>query len=138
MGYLAAVDWWDDQRREFVNGGYDDFLRLAWSHNGDVRGMDLLPDTPHWLDVLFAFDGPDQFFLGTVERPHRYEAGFEPIGYYRLVIQVSGENIRSERMNLYLRWTGNWQTMEVLDEAGWQQRRANLAAGPPPAAGTSS
>lgn len=126
VGYLAAVDRWDVQRQEFVNAGYDDFLRLAWSHNGEVRGMDILPDTPHWLDVLYALEGFSAFFLGTVERPIRYLGGFEPEGYYRLIVQVSGENIRSKQIPLYLRWTGKWQTMQVMDPAEWRRQQASI------------
>src|SRR5262245_58249000 len=130
VGYLAAVQRWDAGRGDFVNAGYDDFLQLAWSHNGTAGGMDLLPDTPHWLDVFCGYDGTQAFYLGTVQKPNRYLPGFEGAGCYRFVVQLSGENVESRKVNVYLNWTGDWRGMEVMDEAAWGRRRPALPQPP--------
>jgi hypothetical protein len=108
-----------------VDTNYHDFLRLAWSYNAEVRGSDLLPDTPHWLDVFAVRKGTDRLFLGTATSALAYANGFD-VGWYRFTVQLSAENAGPEKANLYVLWPGTIESMCVLDEAGWPKVKGQL------------
>jgi hypothetical protein len=120
VGYLAGLHFWSPEMNSFEDTEYVDFLKLNWSYNDEAEGMDMLRDTPHWLDVLHANDESNSFFLATQPQANCYGNGFGKHGLYRFTIQLSGENIGSIQFDLYLKWTGCWNTLETMDKLAWK------------------
>ena len=111
-GYLTAVEEWSGGA--FQPTSYTDILRLVWSHNAECVGMDLVTDTPHWLDVLSTLEGTQAFRLETAVKPFRYGDGFGNTSVYRLTIQVVAEEIDPVVTHLYIRWDGNWNNRTLV------------------------
>jgi hypothetical protein len=126
--YLAALDRWDHCSDKFVSTTYHDFLRLAWSYNAETTGADLLPATPHWLDVFHTLDGSDAFFLGTATNTTTYGEGFREFGWYRFTIQLSAENFGPKQVYLYLHWHQQWSTFQIIDHKAWKKEAVRLRA----------
>jgi len=125
VGYLASLKRWDGNR--FQDTLYTDFMRLAWSHNAATMGMDLLFDTPHWLDVCSTNPTTNAFYLQTNPSANRYGQGFTQNGVYRFTIQISAEEMIPIRFNLYFQWVGGWNHFEVWSDAEWPKRRATFS-----------
>ena len=53
VGYLAGFERWDESTGNFVPTKYQDFLRLEWSFNKEVLGMDY--SGPRKLDHLLSY-----------------------------------------------------------------------------------
>jgi hypothetical protein len=133
VGYLAGLERWDDSSGSFVLTKYQDFLRLEWSFNKDVLGMDLLPGIPIWLDVCYVLAPkltmePPVLKLASNPPVNRYGSGFELPGMYRVKVQVSGENFGAKSIQFYVLVIAGSTQPEILDEASWRERLPALVA----------
>ena len=94
-GYVADVEV--KRGNEFHATEYADFMRLTWSDNPGSRSLDLLPDVPHWLDVVSTLENVDRFFLETDPKTTRYADCFDDLALYRLTVMVFAEEAEPAR-----------------------------------------
>jgi hypothetical protein len=157
VGYLAGLERWDDSAGSFVPTKYQDFLRLEWSFNKEVLGMDLLPGIPVWLDVCYVLPAkvseravltseeqktrtmrsppqpkptmePPVLKLASNPPVNRYGSGFELPGMYRVKVQVSGENFGAHSIQFYVLVIAGSSQPEILYDVSWRERLPALAA----------
>jgi hypothetical protein len=119
-GYLTALERWDG--KQFEETGYNDVLRLVWSHNPGRPFMHVMYKTPHWLDVVHTDRDRHGLFLDTEVKPYRYINGFDIPGVYRLTVQVSAEQTEPAKVSFYLLWSGVWNHFQVFDENEFRSR----------------
>jgi hypothetical protein len=120
-GYLANIEVW--QVRTFHDTEYADFMRLVWSQFPSSSSLDLLPEVPHWLNVVSTLEHDSRFFLETDPKSTRYADGFDETRIYRLTISVFAEDAEPTQAFVYLHWHGNWNNLDVFDEAEWESRK---------------
>jgi len=121
QGYLENVE--ACVGREVRETDYADFMRLVWSYSAGSPSLDLLPEVPHWLDVISTLEHHDGFFLQTDPKATRYSEGFGATCVYRLTIKVFAEDAEPARAFVYVDWNGNWDRLDVFDEAQWESRK---------------
>ena len=118
--YLANVEVQDS--KEFHETRYADFMRLVWSHHARLQSLDLLPEVPHWLDVVSTKEHDSRFFLRTDPQSTRYADGFGDTSVYRLTIRLFAEDAEPVQTFVYLHWKGQWNSLDVFDDAEWESR----------------
>jgi hypothetical protein len=96
---------------------------LVWSNHHGGPSLDLLPHTPHWLDVVSTLERDDRFFLQTYFKAQKYAVGFNETTMYRLTIRVIAEEAEPTKAFVYLAWKGNWNSLNVFDDSEWERRK---------------
>lgn len=119
--YLANVEV--QQGKKCRDTEYVDFMRLVWSHHPGIPSLDLLPEVPHWVDVISTLENCHHFFLETDPKAEKYRDGFGETTMYRLTIRAYAEDAESAEAIIYLRWSGDWEHVEVFDEKQWETRK---------------
>lgn len=119
-GYLADVEVWREEA--FCETSYADYLRLAWSYRPSAS-LDLLPDVPHWLDLISTREHDRSFFLETDPKATLYERGFDETNVYRLTIIIFAEDAEPAQTFVFLHWGGYWNSIDVFDETEWESRK---------------
>jgi hypothetical protein len=120
-GYLANVELWF--HGAFQETVYADFMPLVWSHNPGRESMELLPNVPHWLDVLATRQASSSFYVQTNPPAHKYSNCVWDVGIYRLTIQAFAEAADPVQGFVFLKWDGQWDQLDVFDETEWEQRK---------------
>jgi hypothetical protein len=120
-GYLANVEQWANG--SFQPTLYADFMPLTWSHNPGRESMELLPQVPHWLDVLSTLNGRTTFILESNPKSPKYTGCDWGNGIYRFTIRVYAEEAEPSQDFVFLNWTGHWDNLlDVFDKAEWERR----------------
>ena len=120
-GYLANVELWCNG--SFQETIYADFMSLVWSHNPGCESMELLPQVPHWLDVLSTSNAGKSFILETNPQAPKYSNCVWGLGVYRLTIKVYAEEAEPSQAFVLIKWDAQWDRLDVFDEAEWEQRK---------------
>jgi hypothetical protein len=120
-GYLANVEQW--YNHDFKETIYADFMPLTWSHHPGRESMELLPQVPHWLDVLSTRHGGSRFILETNPKATKYSDCEWSMGIYRLTIKLFAEETEPSQVFLFLNWMSRWDYLDVFDEAEWEKRK---------------
>ncbi len=123
-GYLADVEVW--RGGAFCETNYADYMRLVWSHYAGSPSLDLLPEVPHWLDLVSTLEHDRRFFLEIDPKAARYAGGFDETSVYRLTIKVFAEDAEPAQAFVFLHWNGCWDSLDVFDEAEWESRKPRL------------
>jgi hypothetical protein len=100
-GYLVDVE--EEQGKQFVKTDYKDVVRLLWAYESvqegeksgavEHRGVDLLPEISHYLDVLSTnmINGPVILVRFASSKLKVYKQLLKIGRSYRLTIQVSAD-----------------------------------------------
>ena len=123
-GFLANLEVWCGGA--FCETNYADFMRLVWSNYAGSPSLDLLPDVPHWLDLVSTLEHHSRFFLETDPKATRYANGFDDTSVYRLTIKVFAEDAEPAQSFVYLHWDRRWDSLDVFDETEWESRQPRL------------
>jgi hypothetical protein len=121
-GYLANVE--QCHNGSCLETVYADFMPLVWSHNPGRESMDLLPQVPHWLDVLSTRKEGNSFVLETNPQSTKYSNCVWGLGTYRLTIKLFAEETEPRQAFVFLNWGGVWDLLDVFDETAWEERKS--------------
>src|SRR5262249_8145553 len=120
-GYLANAEVWN--QTEFQPTHYVDFMPLVWTHHSRQSSFDLIPEVPQHLDILSTLEHDRRIFLETNPKLPKYMVGFKDNGIYKFTIKVFAEDAQPSQTFLYLAWREEWDSLDVFDEAEWEQRK---------------
>lgn len=123
-GYLANMEVWRD--RVFCETKYADYMRLVWSHSPGIPRIDLLPEVPHWLDLVSTLEYDQRFFIETDPKAPQYAGGFDDSSVFRLTVRVFAEDAEPAESLVYLQWKRQWDCLDVFDDAEWESRKGSL------------
>jgi hypothetical protein len=118
-GYLLEVERLNAGTNTYVTV-FEDTIPLAWSYvaaNPHWRGVDLPRPVPHYLNLGWAEEGGDQFFLDLIAFPIHCRDLMKEKGIYRVTVQIAAEGAATVPVKLTIRWSGEWNTFGVTRES---------------------
>ncbi len=94
---------------------YCDCIQLSWSaHPGEnYEALDLSQGVPFFVDVLSTRRSANSFRPALAFTPYRFQHLFSTPATYRFTVLVTGDNVKSARLNISFKWTGIWDQFEV-------------------------
>jgi hypothetical protein len=84
----------------------------------------LIPELPYYLDMVRTIKTRDAFYLCTDPPVFHYETGFPQKGYYKLTIHVYAEDAERIMTEVFIKWEGDWDKLQVFDKSEFDRRTA--------------
>lgn len=114
--YLINVEE-QDESGQFKKSIYADNLSLAWScqePDEARKPIDLPNGVAQFVDVIATDSIFNNYFIQVQPFPYRYERLFDKKPKtFRLTIQVSGDGVEPETVQLVFTWKDKWNDFDV-------------------------